>query len=156
MEKHVCSLVSLVLFRFAIFHRLDICRFVLGYCFGCFLRTLLCITVVIKIYDSAQTMRCGHQLRHTARQTILCCYIFIWIIQWITEVSRKYVYIYMYIYIYIYIADSRRPFHGFRKKENIYSIRFASPGGPEKSLWSPGALDEFMKWHVQICLRWGP
>ena len=48
----------------------------------------------------------------------------------------------IYIYIYIYT--------------NIYSIRFASPGGPEKLLWSPGTLDEFRKWHAQMCLRWGP
>ncbi len=37
-----------------------------------------------------------------------------------------------------------------------YSIRFASPGGPEKLLWSPGTLDEFRKWHAQMCLRLGP
>ena len=38
----------------------------------------------------------------------------------------------------------------------IYSIRFASPGGPEKLLWSPGTLEEFRKWHTQMCLRLGP
>ena len=45
----------------------------------------------------------------------------------------------IYIYIYIY----------------IYSIRFASPGGPEKSLRSPGRLDESRKWHAQMCSRLG-
>ena len=36
------------------------------------------------------------------------------------------------------------------------STCFASPGGPEKLLWSPGTLDEFRKWHAQMCLRLGP
>ena len=38
----------------------------------------------------------------------------------------------------------------------IFFIHFASPSGPEKSIWSPGTLDEFRKWHAQMCLRLGP
>ena len=38
----------------------------------------------------------------------------------------------------------------------IYSIRFASPGGPEKMLWNTGMLAELRKWHAQMCLRLRP
>ena len=53
-----------------------------------------------------------------------------------------YTYIYNYIHITIYTC--------------IYSIRFASPGGPGKMLWSPGTLAEFRKWHAEMCLRLRP
>ena len=42
------------------------------------------------------------------------------------------------------------------QSELIHSIRFASPGGPEKMLWSLGMLAEFRKWHAQMCLRLRP
>ena len=36
------------------------------------------------------------------------------------------------------------------------SIRFASPGGPEKMLWNTAMLAEHRRWHAQMCLRLCP